>query len=246
MPRYKILIEYDGTGYAGWQRQANAISIQECIEESIESFSQEKVTLFSAGRTDTGVHAVGQVAHFDLKKEHGAYTVTGALNHFLKTKGIVILETEIVDENFHARFSAKKRFYKYIILNRSAPPALDLNKVWHVKEPLNVDVMRLASGYLIGNHDFTSFRASECQAASPVKTIDEIEILLDEDYIVTYISAPSFLHHMVRNIIGTLKMVGCGKWQPEDVKTALEAKDRAAAGQTAPACGLYFLKVQYE
>ncbi len=245
MPRYKITIEYDGTGTAGWQRQANGSSIQQFIEEAIEQFSKEKVFVYASGRTDAGVHALGQVAHFDLELEHPEYVVQRAVNHFLKPNKIILIDCQIVDNEFHARFSAKKRNYKYVITNRSTPSVLDLNRTWHIRQKLDIDKMQEAANFLIGSHDFTSFRALHCQAQSPVKTIDEIKIYSEGEKIFFTLRATSFLYHMVRNIVGSLVLVGLGKWQPEDIKIALEARDRGKAGPTAPACGLYFTKVEY-
>ena len=245
MPKYKITIEYDGSNISGWQRQSNAPSIQQFLEEAIEKFSKEKITVHAAGRTDAGVHALEQVAHFELAAEHPSTVVQRAVNHFLKPNLIIILSCEIVDSDFHARFSAKKRNYKYIITNRAMPSVLEKNRTWHIHHTLNVEKMQEAALFLIGNHDFTSFRALHCQAASPVKTIDEIKIYQEGEKIFFTLRATSFLHHMVRNIVGSLVMVGLEKWQAEDIKTALEAKDRSKAGPTAPACGLYFTKVEY-
>lgn len=244
MPRYKAIIEYLGTGLAGFQTQANAPSVQQTIESSIEKFSHEKVTIYAAGRTDAGVHAYGQVIHFDLEKHIEPHIVTRALNHFLKPN-ISTISCEIVGEDFHARFSAKKRHYLYRILNRESHSAIHSGQLWHVRHPLDIKSMSEASKYLIGMHDFTSFRCSSCQAKSPVKTLTNIEISSTMEEVQIGVSAPSFLHNMVRNIVGTLVMVGTSKWKPEDVKTALEAKDRSAAGPTAPAHGLYFMKVDY-
>ncbi len=245
MPRYKITIEYDGTETSGWQRQANGTSIQQFIEEAIEQFAKEKVVVHAAGRTDSGVHALGQVAHFDLKLEHSEHVVQRAVNHFLKPNKIILLDCKVVDSDFHARFSAKKRNYKYVITNRAMPSVLDVNRTWHIHQKLDIDKMQEAANFLIGHHDFTSFRALHCQAQSPVKTLDEIKIYSEEEKIFFTLRATSFLHHMVRNIVGSLVLVGLRKWQPRDIKTTLEAKDRSKAGPTAPACGLYFTKVEY-
>lgn len=245
MPRYKIIIEYLGTGLAGFQRQKDSLSVQEILENAISQFSNEVSVIFAAGRTDSGVHALGQVAHFDLNKEHEPYVVTRAINHFLKPHQISVLNTEIVDKSFHARFSAKARHYIYRINNRIGEVSIDRDRVWWVKPKLDLGAMISASKHLIGKHDFTSFRASSCQSASPLKTLDHIDIIEAGEEIHFKISAPSFLHHMVRNIVGTLVLVGNGKWRPEEVKVALEAKDRSAAGPTAPAQGLYFTKVDY-
>jgi len=245
MPRYKIIIEYDGTNISGWQRQPDTSSIQQFIEDAIESFSQEKVIVHAAGRTDAGVHAIEQVAHFDLKKKFTTYIVQTAINHFLRPNLIVILSCDIVDDSFHARFSAIKRHYRYEVLNRRAPTALGVNKIWHIRESLDINNMQEAANILVGSHDFTSFRAAQCQGKSPLKTIDEISIYREGEKIIFIVRAKSFLHHMVRNIVGTLILVGTGKWRVDDISKALEAKDRRRAGPTAPACGLYFTKIDY-
>lgn len=245
MPRYKITIEYDGTGISGWQRQINSSSVQQFIEEAIEKFSQEKVTVHGAGRTDSGVHALAQVAHFDLKKSYPDFIVQRAINHYLKPNRIIITDCEIVNETFHARFSAKKRHYRYIILNRPSPSSIDLDRSWHIREKLDIEKMQQAASILVGEHDFTSFRTMRCQALSPIKTIDEIKIHQEEEKIIVNISAKSFLHHMVRNIIGTIVPVGLGKISVEDISKIIQAKDRKEAGVTAPAQGLYFKKVEY-
>ncbi len=235
---------------AGWQKQPDAPTVQQYLEEAIYSFCQQSPEVIAAGRTDAGVHARGQVVHFDLEDEgkFTPYNIQHGINHHLGDLPVSVLAVEQVGEDFHARFSAVGRHYRYHILNRPAPPAIDINRVWHFPGKLNIEAMRVGAEYLIGNHDFTSFRASECQAKSPIKTLDRIEINRDiaalED-IYFDLSAKSFLHHMVRNIVGSLAMVGCGKWQAEDIRTALEAKDRSKAGPTAPAYGLYFMKVDY-
>jgi len=245
MPRYKITIEYDGTGISGWQFQSNGNSIQQYLEEALLKFSKEKATVHGSGRTDAAVHALAQVAHFDLEKEYQPHIIQRGINHFLKPQKIVITNCEIVDDSFHARFSAKRRYYQYHILNRIYPSVLLENKVWHVKEKLDIGKMQEAANLLLGLHDFTSFRATHCQALSPIKTVDEIRIEKEGDKIIFHLKAPSFLHHMVRNIVGTLALVGKGKWKIEDVKKALEMKDRKAAGPTAPPQGLYFVNVEY-
>lgn len=245
MPRYKITIEYDGTGLSGWQRQAEHPSVQQLLEEAVESLSQEKVDVFGAGRTDAGVHALGQVAHFDMNKELETDKVRDGLNFHLKKSNVRVINAEVADPEFNARFDAQHRKYLYRILNRKAPPALRKNQVWHVPQDLNIAAMQKAAEHLIGYHDFTSFRAGDCQAKSPVKTIDKIMIEKKDDEIQISVEAKSFLHHMIRNFVGTLHYVGTGKIKPEDVKTILEAKDRKEAGPTAPAEGLYFLEVLY-
>jgi len=247
MPRYKITIEHDGGQFVGWQRQDNGFSVQEAIEQAVNKFEPDAPPhrVQSAGRTDAGVHALGQVAHFDTEKEFSAKAVRDAINFYIKPHRISILDAEEVDEEFHARFSAKERAYLYRILNRRAPAALDRGRVWEVKAELDYKAMRDAAQVLLGKHDFTSFRASVCQADNPVRTMDMIDVWQDRNEIRINVRARSFLHHQVRNIVGTLKMVGEGKWTREDVKAALEAKDRAAGGPTAPACGLYLAEVRY-
>lgn len=245
MPRYKITIEYLGTDLAGWQRQPHALSAQELIETAINKFSNEEVTLHAAGRTDAGVHAIKQVAHFDLVKAPPAFAVMRGINHYLRPRLVAITACEVATEDFHARFSAKKRHYLYRISNREGEVVMDRGRVWHIYTPLNLEAMQEAAKYLVGNHDFTSFRATGCQSKSPVKTLDKLEITKVGDEIHFSLTATSFLHHMVRNIVGTLSLVGRGKWQPDDVKVALTGAKREAAGPTAPACGLYFVKVDY-
>jgi tRNA pseudouridine38-40 synthase len=244
--RYKLILEYVGTGLAGWQYQNNSISVQQIITEAISSFSGEVVVLHSAGRTDAGVHAIAQVAHFDLVKYFDPFQVMQAINHFVRPHLIGVVKCEIVSQDFHSRFTAIKRYYVYRITNRPGIVVIDKDRTWWIRQPLNIDSMHEGAKHLIGNHDFTSFRAKHCQARSPMRTLDSIEIIKDHDEIKIYVSAPSFLHHMVRNIVGSLVLVGMGKWTSDDIKIALNAKKREAAGPTAPACGLYFLKVDYK
>lgn len=245
MCRYKITIEYDGTNYSGWQKQKNAKSIQEEIEKALENFSQEKVRVHGMGRTDAGVHALMQVAHFDLEKDWEADVTQKAINYYLKDQDIVILSCEKVNDDFHARYAAKKRIYKYIVLNRFAPTALEVNKVWHVNQKLDLDKMRSATKILIGTHDFTSFRTILCQAKSPIKTLEYINILEDGEKIIFELCAPSFLHHMVRNIVGAICRVGLNQFSENDLKNYLDSKDINVTKYTVPACGLYFVKAIY-
>ncbi|MEY3196897.1 MAG: tRNA pseudouridine synthase [Pseudomonadota bacterium] len=245
MIRYKLIIEYFGPYFSGWQWQDNGVTVEQVIVEAIFAFTKKKTTLYAAGRTDAGVHARGQVAHFDLEEDIAPHRMIRGLNHFLLPHPVSIISCKIVDLEFHARFSAKKRHYEYLILNRSSPTVIDHERVWHVHTELDITLMQEAAKFLIGNHDFTSFRAKECQSKSPIKTLDKIEIKKDGDVIKFSLSAQSFLHHMVRNIVGTLKMVGEGKIFPSDIEKILNAKDRSAAGITAPAYGLYFMKVDY-
>ena len=244
MPRYKIIIEYDGTNYSGWQQQNKAPSIQEELQKAAFRFLKEDVLITGAGRTDAGVHALGQVAHFDASKTIDPFRLCQAFNAHLRPQPISVLKAEPVNDTFHARFDAKKRFYVYKILNRRSRPALYENRVWWVHQPLEA-AMADAAQVLIGRHDFTTFRAAACQAKSPVKTLDEIRIERYGEFIFLYFSARSFLHHQVRNIVGTLKLVGEGRWSRQNVIDALEAKDRKAGGPTAAAEGLYFEKVLY-
>ncbi len=244
---YKITIEYDGTRYHGWQRQEDGMpTIQSEIETAIEKFTGQKVELIGSGRTDSGVHAYGQVAHFKTEKEYDDETVKMALNNYLRDCPISIRHAERVSDDFHARFDARQRYYEYKILNRREKPALDLDKVWWVPFELDVKKMHEAGKFLIGKHDFTSFRASECQAKSPIKTVDSVEVTQSGDIISIKVSARSFLHHQIRNIAGTLVEVGKGKKDPSWIKEVLDAKNRSSAGATAPASGLYFVKVEYE
>lgn len=245
MFRYRITIEYDGGPFVGWQRQVNGPSIQQAIEEAILAFCGETVTLFGAGRTDAGVHALGQVAHFDLGRAFPAQKVRGAINAHLRDLPIVLREVESVDENFHARFSARERAYLYRILNRPARPALDKGRVWWVPQPLDAAAMHAAAQVLVGKHDFTTFRAKFCQAKSPVKTLDTLDVARRGEEIVVSVQARSFLHHQVRNFVGTLKLVGEGKWTAQNVTAALATRARAAGGPTAPAAGLYLVEVRY-
>ena len=245
MPRYRITLEYDGGPFAGWQRQENGPSVQEALEQATFSLSGERVTVTGAGRTDAGVHARGQVAHFDLLKTFSAETVRDALNAHLRPQPIAVVDVGIAAANFHARFSALARQYEYRILCRRAPPALDAGRVWHVARNLNVETMQAGAEMLVGQHDFTTFRAAECQAKSPVKTLDALDVRAKGEEIVFTARARSFLHHQVRSMVGTLKLVGEGKWQPMEVARALEARDRAACGPVAPPEGLTLVRVEY-
>ena len=245
MTRWRLIVEYDGGHFVGWQRQDNGRSVQQAIEEAIFGFAQEQVPLFGAGRTDSGVHALGQVAHFDLVRDADAATVRDALNFYLKPDPITILEADAVDQDFHARFSATGRHYLYRILNRRAPPAVERGHVWHVPTDLDWCAMNEAGQFLIGRHDFTSFRAAVCQADSPVKTLDTLVVERRSDEVVIEALARSFLHNQVRIMVGTLRLVGDGKWRVADVGEALAACDRARAGPTAPPDGLYLTRVDY-
>ena len=245
MSRFRITIEYDGRGFVGWQRQENGLAVQQVIEEAIARFSGETVTAFAAGRTDAGVHALGQVVHFDLDRDESSDTVRDALNFHLRPAPVAVRDAAAVAGDFHARFSATARVYRYRITNRRAPPALDRDRTWWVATPLDSGAMAEAARRLVGRHDFTTFRASACQANSPVKTLDALVVRRDGDEIRITARARSFLHHQVRNMAGSLGRVGEGKWMPDDLARALEARDRTAGGPTAPACGLYLVEVVY-
>ena len=245
MPRYKLTIEYDGTGLLGWQRQVNGMSVQQLLEEAIQKFCGETVVVKGAGRTDSGVHATGQVAHIDLEGAREPRVVMNAVNYHLKPAAVAITAVEEVDGEFDARFSATGRQYLYRILNRTAPPTLTRNHVWHVIQPLDMDAMNEAAGVLIGRHDFTTFRATQCQAKSPVKTLDRLEFHRVGEEIHATVAARSFLHNQVRAMVGTLSLVGLGRWTKEDVAAALESRDRQAGGPNAPAHGLYLTHVRY-
>lgn len=244
--RFKLTLEYDGAPFVGWQRQDNGPSVQAAVEEAVHAFSGERVVVHCAGRTDAGVHAVAQVVHIDLERSTRADTVRDAVNHHLKPLPVAVIKAEAVDDDFHARFSATGRSYLYRIVNRRAPLVLDSGRAWWVPKPLDAEAMAIAAKRLLGKHDFTSFRASECQADSPVKTLDRLEVMREGETIEIYAAARSFLHHQVRNIAGTLKQIGHGRWAPEEISAILEARDRSAAGETAPAEGLYLTGVRYD
>ena len=245
MPRYKLTIEYDGTGLVGWQRQPAGVSVQASLEDAVAKFCGEAVRVHGAGRTDAGVHALAQVAHLDLAREHHPDTIRGALNHHLRPAPISVLAVEPAAPDFDARRSAIGRVYRYRILNRRPPPMLDRQRVWHVSPPLDVTAMQAGARRLIGRHDFSTFRDSLCQAKSPVKTLDTLDVIRAGEEIHIEARARSFLHHQVRNMAGTLKLVGLGQWSPDDVATALAARDRRAGGPTAPAEGLYLVEIVY-
>jgi tRNA pseudouridine38-40 synthase len=247
MPRYRLRIEYDGTPYVGWQRQDNGPSVQGAIEAAILSLTGETVSIRGAGRTDSGVHAMGQVAHADLARAWKEHTLRNALNAHLGMAGerVAILDAAEVPDDFDARFSALKRHYLYRIISRKAPLALEANRAWFVTKDLDHEAMHAAGQMLVGRHDFTTFRAAQCQANSPIRTIDRLEVTRTGDLIEMRVSAQSFLHNQIRSFAGTLKLAGEGKWTTEDVRSALEARDRKACGPVAPPDGLYFMAVDY-
>jgi len=245
MPRYKLTIEYDGTPFSGWQRQPDRPSVQQALEEAILAMSGETVTTQAAGRTDAGVHALGQVAHFDLGKTWDPFRIREALNYHLRPHAVAIIAAEAVEDSFEARFSAKARHYEYRILNRRAPPVLERNHVWHVPMQLDADAMDYAASLILGLHDFTTFRSSECQAKSPLRTLDVFDVRREMEHIVITASARSFLHHQVRSMVGSLKLVGEGKWSPADFRAALDARDRSRCGAMAPSSGLFLTRADY-
>ena len=246
MPRYKLTVEYDGRPYRGFQAQAGLASVQGAIEAAVKGFCGQDLRLQAAGRTDTGVHATGQVVHVDLDKAWKPEVVRDALNAHLVPQPITILSAELVeDPRWHARFSATERRYIYRILNRTAPPALDWGRVWHVKKPLDAAAMHAAAQALVGHHDFTTFRDLQCQAKSPMKTLDVARVRREGDEVILEFASRSFLHRQVRSMTGTLAEVGLGRWSAADVEQALAARDRRACGPVAPATGLYLVGVKY-
>ncbi len=243
MTRYKVILEYDGTDLIGWQENAQGPSVQSLLKDAIEKFCGARPDIVGAGRTDAGVHALGMVAHFDLNTEYAANTVMRAVNFYLAGAPVSILGCEIVPDDFNARFSCVARHYKYIVLNRGAKPVLNKNRVWWVPRKLDIEKMKIAAKSFIGKHDWTSFRASQCQSKSPIKTLDSCRIDQDGDNIIFEFSARSFLHHQVRNMVGTLVEIGLGT--EYDINRIFDARNRSAAGVTAPASGLYFIRADY-
>jgi tRNA pseudouridine38-40 synthase len=249
MPRYALKIEYDGTPFKGWQRQTTLPSVQGAVERALSRLEANVPSIGAAGRTDTGVHATGQVAHCDLQKDWDPFRLSEALNHHLRPDPVAVLDATRVEDGFHARFSARERRYLFRLVARRAPVTHDRGRVWQVRHSLSLDAMREGAAHLLGRHDFTTFRASECQADSPVRTLDALEITAHDIPHGTEfrfaLRARSFLHSQVRSFVGTLERVGAGGWQPQDVKTALAACDRAACGPVCPPQGLYLTGVGY-
>jgi tRNA pseudouridine38-40 synthase len=244
--RFKLTIEYDGGPFVGWQRQAKGLSVQQALNEALLRITGETADVQGAGRTDAGVHALAQVAHVDIEKEIAPDKLRDALNFHLKPAPIAVLAAEIAAPDFHARFSATGRAYLYRIVNRRAPLTTDRGQAWRVGTPLDAAAMHDAAQVLVGQHDFTTFRASLCQAPSPVRTLDRLSVHRAGEELQVIAEARSFLHHQIRNIVGTLKLVGEGKWSKDDVAAALEARDRSRGGPTAPPDGLYLTRVSYE
>lgn len=245
MPRYKLVLEYDGTPFVGWQRQARDLSVQQVVEEAIAKMSGETVAVQAAGRTDAGVHALRQVVSFDLSREWDPFRISEALNFHTKPHPVSVLSCSVVPDDFEARFSAIGRHYEYRILNRRGRPALDDLRVWHCPMPLDAGLMHDAAQLILGKHDFSTFRAAECQAKSPIKTLDRLDVSREGETIVVRASARSFLHSQVRSMVGSLKLVGEGKWSPRDFRAALDAADRSRCGPLAPPDGLYLVRVDY-
>jgi tRNA pseudouridine38-40 synthase len=245
MPRFKLTIEYDGTPFVGWQVQDNGTSVQGVVADAVFAFTGERATVAGAGRTDAGVHALGQVAHLGLSKDWEADTVRDALNAHLRPHPIAVLAAERVADDFDARFSAIRRHYLYRVMNRRADLALEQQRAWRVPRPLDSSAMHAAAQRLVGRHDFTTFRSTECQAKSPVKTLDRLDVTRDGDEVRITAMARSFLHNQVRSMVGSLIHVGEGKWSADDLAATLAARDRAACGQVAPPQGLYLVRVEY-
>jgi tRNA pseudouridine38-40 synthase len=245
MPRYKLIVEYDGAPFCGWQTQADQMTVQGVLTTAFEALSGEKTLVQGAGRTDAGVHARGQVAHVDLGKEWQTDTIRDGLNAHLRPHPVAVLSAERVPDEFNARMSARKRHYLYRIINRRPDLTFDLKYAWRVARPLDAAAMHTAAQRLIGKHDFTTFRSTECQAKSPEKTLDQLDVMRDGQDVIVTTSARSFLHNQVRSMVGSLVMVGAGNWSADDLAKALAARDRAACGQVAPPDGLYLMQVDY-
>ena len=245
MQRYKITIEYDGTPFVGWQFQKNGLSIQEILQKAIFNFSKEKVAVTGAGRTDSGVHALAQIAHFDLKKKINKKNFLPGINQHIGNKSVTVLKINKASKKFHARFDAKKRTYQYTIINRQSPLTLQRNKAWHIRKKLDVKVMKKGAKLLLGTHDFSTFRASSCGAKSPVKTMENVLIKKNKEKITLKFTSRSFLHQQVRSMVGCIKYLGDGKWKLDDFKQSFKSKKRIKCAPPAPACGLYLKNISY-
>ena len=246
MPRFKLTLEYDGAPFVGWQRQENGVSVQERLEDAIFAMVGERALVHGAGRTDAGVHAIGQVAHVDLSRDWAPFRLSEGLNAHLVPSPIAVLTARRVGDDFDAQRSARARAYTYRVINRRAPLTFDRGRAWAVKPKLDADAMGEAASALLGRHDFTTFRDAQCQAKSPVRTLDRLDVRREGDAIIFEVVARSFLHRQVRSMVGSLVDVGAGRWSAADLKAALEAADRNRCGQVAPACGLYLMRVDYE
>jgi len=245
MPRYRLTLEYDGGPFVGLQRQSQGQSVQQAVEDAAFRLTGEQVRMHAAGRTDSGVHALGMVAHIDVAKPFQPFRLMEALNHYLKPDPVVVLACEVKPDDWHARFSCLGRAYEYRITNRRSPLTLDKGRAWHIARPLDVEAMHRAAQTLVGHHDFTTFRSVHCQSQSPEKTLDLLTVARQGEHVVLHAAARSFLHHQVRSMVGTLALVGQGLWAEGDVKTSLDARDRAALGLNAPPDGLYFVQATY-
>ena len=245
MQRYKIIIEYDGTPFVGWQFQKNGLSIQEILQKAIFQFTREKVTVTGAGRTDAGVHALAQVAHFDLKKKIKKNQFLLGANHYMRKNPATILDIKKTKKKFHSRFDAKKRTYEYIIINRQSPLTLQKNKAWHIRKKLNLKAMKKGAKLLIGTHDFSTFRASSCGAKSPIKTLKKTSIQKNKNKLILTFTSKSFLQQQVRSMVGCIKYLGEGKWKLSDFKNSFQSKNRIKCAPPAPACGLYLKSISY-
>jgi len=245
MQRYKIKIEYEGTPFVGWQFQKNGQSIQEVLQKAIFNFSNEKVIVIGAGRTDSGVHALAQTAHFDLKKKMKKKNILSAINQNIRKKPVTILKVNKANKNFHARYDAKRRTYRYLIINRQSPLALQKNKAWHIRKRLDLLSMKKGAKLLLGTHDFSTFRASSCGAKSPIKTMEKISIKKNKDKITLQFTSKSFLQQQVRSMVGCLKYLGESKWNLKDFVKSFKSKNRLKCAPPAPACGLYLMKIEY-
>ena len=245
MQRYKIKIEYDGTPFVGWQFQKNGLSIQEILQKAIFNFSKEKVAVTGAGRTDSGVHALAQIAHFDLKKKINEKNFFQGINQHIGNEPVTVLKINKASKKFHARFDAKKRTYLYTIINRQSPLTLQRNKAWHIRKKLDVKVMEKGAKLLLGTHDFSTFRASSCGAKSPIKTMEKVSIKKNKDKITLKFTSRSFLQQQVRSMVGCIKYLGDGKWKLDDFKKSFKSKSRIKCAPPAPACGLYLAKIKY-
>ncbi len=245
MQRYKIIVEYDGTPFVGWQFQKNGLSIQEILQKAIFQLSREKITVTGAGRTDAGVHALAQVAHFDLKKKIKKNQFLLGANHYMRKNPVTILDIKKTKKKFHSRFDAKKRTYEYIIINRQSSLALQKNKAWHIRKKLNLKIMKKGVKLLIGAHDFSTFRASSCGAKSPVKTLKRASIKKNKNKLILTFASKSFLQQQVRSMVGCIKYLGEGKWKLSDFKNSFQSKNRIKCAPPAPACGLYLKSISY-